>query len=87
VQGARALVLGIAFKENCTDISNSRVVDIVKELADYGCKVDVYDPCELSYICFLRSKPTSRRSVLERSPMILLMGTGSFRTNVGMASI
>jgi len=44
VQGARVLVLGITFKENCTDIRNSRVVDIVKELADYGCKVDVYDP-------------------------------------------
>jgi UDP-N-acetyl-D-glucosamine/UDP-N-acetyl-D-galactosamine dehydrogenase len=44
VQGARVLVLGITFKENCTDIRNSRVVDIVKELADYGCAVDVYDP-------------------------------------------
>jgi len=44
VQGARVLVLGITFKENCTDIRNSRVVDIVKELADYGCRVDVYDP-------------------------------------------
>ena len=44
VQGRRVLVLGITFKENCTDIRNSRVVDIVKELADFGCKVDVYDP-------------------------------------------
>jgi UDP-N-acetyl-D-galactosamine dehydrogenase len=44
VQGTRVLVLGITFKENCTDIRNSRVVDIVKELADYGCRVDVYDP-------------------------------------------
>jgi UDP-N-acetyl-D-galactosamine dehydrogenase len=44
VQGARVLVLGITFKENCTDIRNSRVVDIVKELVDYGCAVDVYDP-------------------------------------------
>ncbi len=44
VQGSRVLVLGITFKENCTDIRNSRVVDIVKELADYGCTVDVYDP-------------------------------------------
>jgi UDP-N-acetyl-D-galactosamine dehydrogenase len=44
VQGTRVLVLGITFKENCTDIRNSRVVDIVRELADFGCKVDVYDP-------------------------------------------
>ncbi|MFA4947585.1 MAG: Vi polysaccharide biosynthesis UDP-N-acetylglucosamine C-6 dehydrogenase TviB [Candidatus Krumholzibacteriia bacterium] len=44
VQGRRVLVLGITFKENCTDIRNSRVVDIVKELTDFGCRVDVYDP-------------------------------------------
>ena len=44
VDGARVLVLGITFKENCTDIRNSRVVDIVEELKDFGCKVDAYDP-------------------------------------------
>ena len=44
VHGARVLVLGITFKENCTDIRNSRVVDIVNELKDFGCKVDVCDP-------------------------------------------
>jgi UDP-N-acetyl-D-galactosamine dehydrogenase len=44
IDGARVLVLGITFKENCTDIRNSRVVDIVKELRDFGCRVDVYDP-------------------------------------------
>jgi UDP-N-acetyl-D-galactosamine dehydrogenase len=44
VQGTRVLVLGITFKENCTDIRNSRVVDIVRELEDFGCRVDVYDP-------------------------------------------
>jgi UDP-N-acetyl-D-galactosamine dehydrogenase len=43
VHGARVLVLGITFKENCTDIRNSRVVDIVNELKDFGCRVDVYD--------------------------------------------
>jgi UDP-N-acetyl-D-galactosamine dehydrogenase len=44
VQGAKVLILGITFKENCTDIRNSRVVDIVRELADFGCEVDVVDP-------------------------------------------
>jgi UDP-N-acetyl-D-galactosamine dehydrogenase len=44
VQGSRVLVLGITFKENCTDIRNSRVIDIVKELRDFGCAVDVCDP-------------------------------------------
>jgi len=44
VRGTRVLVLGITFKENCTDIRNSRVVDIVAELRDFGCEVDVFDP-------------------------------------------
>ena len=44
VRGARVLVLGVTFKENCPDIRNSRVVDIVAELKDFGCKVDVCDP-------------------------------------------
>jgi UDP-N-acetyl-D-galactosamine dehydrogenase len=41
---ARILVMGITFKENCSDIRNTRVVDIVRELTGYGCKVDIYDP-------------------------------------------
>ncbi len=44
VRGARVLVLGVTFKENCPDIRNSRVVDIVRELIEFGCKVDVHDP-------------------------------------------
>lgn len=44
VSGARVLVLGITFKENCPDIRNSRVIDAVDELKEFGCKVDVYDP-------------------------------------------
>lgn len=44
VQGARVLVLGLTFKENCPDLRNTRVVDILKELADYNVAVDVYDP-------------------------------------------
>ncbi len=44
VDGARVLVMGLAFKENCPDLRNTRVVDIVSELADFNCEVDVYDP-------------------------------------------
>jgi UDP-N-acetyl-D-galactosamine dehydrogenase len=44
VDGARVLVMGLAFKENCPDLRNTRVVDIVAELKEYNCKVDVYDP-------------------------------------------
>lgn len=44
VNNARALVLGITFKENCPDIRNTKVVDVVKELEAFGVRVDVYDP-------------------------------------------
>jgi len=41
---ARVLVLGLAFKENCPDLRNTRVIDVIDALADYGLKVDVHDP-------------------------------------------
>ena len=44
VDGARILVMGLAFKENCPDLRNTRVVDIVAELKDYNCQVDIFDP-------------------------------------------
>jgi|TARA_R100001377_G_scaffold22165_3_gene11850 UDP-N-acetyl-D-galactosamine dehydrogenase len=44
VDGARVLILGMTFKENCPDLRNTRVVDVVKELQEYGVQVDVHDP-------------------------------------------
>ena len=44
VQGSKVLVMGLTFKENCPDLRNTRVVDIVQELAEYSIDVDVYDP-------------------------------------------
>ena len=44
VEGARVLVLGLTFKENCPDLRNTRIVDIVKELGDYNIQADVFDP-------------------------------------------
>ncbi len=44
VSGSRALIMGLTFKENCPDLRNSRVVDIYRELIDFGVSVDVYDP-------------------------------------------
>ena len=41
---ARVLMLGLAFKENCPDVRNTKVVDIVSELTTYGATVDVHDP-------------------------------------------
>ncbi len=43
LNGAKVLVLGITFKENCPDIRNSKVLDIISELKEYACDVDVYD--------------------------------------------
>ena len=43
VEGAKVLVLGVTFKENCPDIRNSRVIDVINELKDYGCQLDIID--------------------------------------------
>ena len=45
INGARVLVMGLTFKENCPDLRNSRVIDVIKELRDAGVEVDVFDPC------------------------------------------
>jgi UDP-N-acetyl-D-galactosamine dehydrogenase len=45
VKDAAVLVLGITFKENCSDVRNTKVVDVVHELTDFGTKVTIYDPC------------------------------------------
>src|SRR5690606_37961207 len=44
VRGAKALILGITFKENCPDVRNTKVVDIYRELKEYGVEVNIYDP-------------------------------------------
>ncbi len=44
IKGGRILVLGLTFKENCPDIRNSKVVDVIEELKSYGTEVDIYDP-------------------------------------------
>jgi UDP-N-acetyl-D-glucosamine/UDP-N-acetyl-D-galactosamine dehydrogenase len=44
VKGSRVLVMGLAFKENCPDLRNTRVVDVINELKEYHVEVDVYDP-------------------------------------------
>lgn len=44
VDGARVLVMGLAFKENCPDLRNTKVIDVIRELSEYNVQVDVYDP-------------------------------------------
>ena len=43
IEGSKVLVLGITFKENCPDIRNSRVIDVIHELKEFGCDVSVTD--------------------------------------------
>lgn len=44
IKGAKILIMGLTFKENCPDLRNTRVIDVISELEDYDCQVDVYDP-------------------------------------------
>ncbi len=44
ISGAKILIMGLTFKENCPDIRNTRVVDIINELREYNCEVEIYDP-------------------------------------------
>ena len=43
VKGAKVLILGLSFKENCSDVRNTKIIDIVHELREYNTEVDVYD--------------------------------------------
>ncbi len=43
IKNSNVLILGVTFKENCPDMRNTKVVDIIKELKEYGCNIDVYD--------------------------------------------
>ena len=66
VDGARVLILGLTFKENCPDLRNTRVVDLVAELCDYGIDVDVHDPfvdvaeVQKEYGLVLKSTPEAK---------------------------
>jgi UDP-N-acetyl-D-glucosamine/UDP-N-acetyl-D-galactosamine dehydrogenase len=66
IKGAKAVIMGITFKENCPDVRNSKVIDIIRELEEYGIDVKVHDPivdkdevwkeyriqlCDLEYLC------------------------------------
>lgn len=44
IKNSTILILGVTFKENCSDMRNSKVINIIEVLKDYGCNVDVYDP-------------------------------------------
>lgn len=81
VAGARVLVMGLTFKENCPDLRNTRVVDIVDELEDYGIEPIVYDP----WVSVLEAQheygitPVSEPEAGAYDAIILAVGHGQFR--------
>ncbi len=84
VLNSRVLVLGITFKENCPDIRNSRVIDVVDELADFGVRVDVFDPwadhdeVEAEYDIALIDRPTPEQKA-DYDAVVLAVGHDRFR--------
>ena len=73
---AKILIMGISFKENCPDIRNSRIVDIVYELQDYGCKVSVYDPCVCPEEVKAEHGITTIDNLIEKSFDAILIAVG-----------
>jgi UDP-N-acetyl-D-galactosamine dehydrogenase len=84
VKGANVLVLGITFKENCPDVRNTKVVDLVAEFKDYGCEVDIYDPwaspeeVQHEYGLVIESKVQSLKSKVYDS-VVLAVGHNEFK--------
>ena len=81
IKGARVLVLGLTFKENCPDIRNSKVVDLIRELEKYGALVHVYDPWVKPAIARheygIKSIRTLRRGTYDAA--ILAVGHNQFK--------
>lgn len=81
INGARALILGMTFKENCPDIRNSRVIDIYNELLQFGLTVDVFDPhasasqVKKEYGIIMKDKPD-----LQYDAIILAVAHNEFKT-------
>jgi len=84
VKGANVLVLGITFKENCPDVRNTKVVDLVAEFKDYGCEVDIYDPwaspeeVQHEYGLVIESKVQGLKSKVYDS-VVLAVGHNEFK--------
>lgn len=83
IEGARVLILGMTFKENCPDIRNSRVIDIVHELREFGCVVDVYDPwadrAEVEREYGIVMKPLEELERASYAAIVLAVGHKEFR--------
>jgi UDP-N-acetyl-D-galactosamine dehydrogenase len=87
-KGSRVLVLGLTFKENCPDLRNSKVADVVRELSNYGAAVDVFDPWidpdEAEHEYGIRPIKQVRDGVYDAA--VLAVGHKQFR-DMGIASL
>jgi len=87
-KGSRILVLGLTFKENCPDLRNSKVADVVRELKNYGADVDVFDPWidpgEASHEYGIRPIRRLRDGVYDAA--VVAVGHKQFR-EMGIASL
>lgn len=88
IEGAKILVMGLTFKENCPDLRNTRVVDIVAELQNYNCAVDVYDPWVAveEAQCEYNITPITKPSAKTYDAIILAVAHDQFKS-MGAASI
>ena len=88
VARSRVLVMGLAFKENCPDLRNTRVVDLVAELEDFQCRVDVYDPwvsgdeCQEEY----GFRPVTTLEPGSYDGIVLAVGHSAFR-DMGVSAL
>lgn len=81
VDGAKVLVMGLTFKENCPDLRNTRVMDIISELKDYNCEVDVYDPWVSAEeaVCEYSIAPVDRLNDAAYDAIVVAVGHQQFK--------
>ncbi|HEU4654527.1 MAG TPA: Vi polysaccharide biosynthesis UDP-N-acetylglucosamine C-6 dehydrogenase TviB, partial [Steroidobacteraceae bacterium] len=88
VNGSRILVMGLTFKENCPDIRNSKVADVIRELKKFGAKVDVFDPwvdkAEAQHEYGI--KPVGKPAKGRYDAVVLAVAHNEFK-NMGLAEI
>ncbi|WP_419770586.1 MAG: nucleotide sugar dehydrogenase [Candidatus Marinarcus sp.] len=84
IKNSNVLILGLTFKENCPDIRNTKVIDIIDELKEYGCNIDVYDPWakaqEVKHEYNIDILDTDKKLNIENyNAIILAVGHNEFR--------
>lgn len=88
IKGAKVLVLGLTFKPNCPDVRNSKVKDLINELRDYECNVEIYDPWiegkdALKEFGVSLAKASCIESLTDYSGVVLAVPHSQFNINDG----